>query len=310
MTYEYHTPVLIDAVLDYLQIHRAGIYVDGTLGGGGHTECILAAGSPQSRVIGFDRDGDALRHAKEHLKKYSDRVVFIHDNFASIRKRLQELSIDTVIGIVLDLGVSSHQIDETNRGFSFQQSHRLDMRMNREQKLDAWHVVNGYDQQLLADIFWRYGEERHSRRIAKALVEERKGQSIATTDQLAHVVRKVVGQRFLQKSLARIFQAIRIEVNDELESLRTGLDDSIGCLEAGGRIVVISYHSLEDRIVKECFKKESSGVVTSGSKFMPDRPVQPSIKILTKKPIVTGEEEVASNPRSRSAKLRAAEKII
>ena len=290
MTYEYHTPVLVDEVLQFLVTHSDGFYVDGTLGGGGHAEHILTKLTPQGKLIGFDMDNDAIEHASERLKKFSN-TMFLQDNFTNIKSRLASLGMNHISGLFLDLGVSSRQLDSQERGFSFRSDSRIDLRMNRSQVLDGWMVVNTYEQSQLADVIWKYGEERNSRRIAKKIIFARERQPLDTTQDLARVVESAVGKRWLTKTLARVFQAIRIEVNNELENLRTTLHNAIELLEQGGRIVVISYHSLEDRIVKQMFRSEQR------------------LAILTKKPIRATEAETAINPRARSAKLRAAERI-
>jgi 16S rRNA (cytosine1402-N4)-methyltransferase len=210
---------------------------------------------------------------------------------------------------LLDLGVSSYQIDEPSKGFSFQTDELLDMRMDRHQQVDAKHIVNKYDEQALVDILWMYGEEKHSRRIAKAIVQRRVEQPIETTGELATLIERTVGGRFLNKTLARVFQAVRIEVNNELENLRQALCDCVDVLNPGGRLVVISYHSLEDRLVKYAFRAASAQSIPSGNKIIPDTPLQPVLTMLTRKPVTASEEEKAVNPRSRSAKLRAAEKV-
>ena len=309
MSNEYHVPVLVDKVIHYLQPSREGIYVDGTLGGGGHTEAILMNSSAHNTVIGFDMDTDALAFAQMQLRRFHDRVRYVHDNVANVRTRLIESNVQHIQGLLLDLGVSSHQINVNERGFSFQTDGRIDMRMNRQQQLDGWRVVNAYEQSKLADVLWRYGEERNARKIARNIVDIRKKEPIDTTKQLARVVESVVGKRFLQKSLARVFQAIRIEVNGELENLQRVLRDSVDLLEQGGRVVVISYHSLEDRIVKQLFREESQTSVPAKTKLLPSQLKQPRLRILTKKPVVADRAEIAQNPRAESAKLRAAERI-
>ena len=309
MTYEYHTPVLVVEALHYLEATREGIYVDGTLGGGGHSESILNISSSSSRLIGFDVDKQALSFAKERLREFSQRVTYIHDDCSNMKQRLEEYSISAVDGVLLDLGISSYQIDTTGRGFSFQHEGRLDMRMNQEQRVDAATVINTYDEQRLAILFRKYGEERNSKRIARKIVEMRKQQPLETTQQLSSVVESVVGSYTLQKSLARIFQAIRIEVNNELEHLRQALHSALESLRIGGRLVIISYHSLEDRIVKEFFVQESLTRIRSTTKLLPDIPRQPRLTVLTRKPIRPTDDEISRNPRARSAKLRAAEKI-
>ncbi len=309
MTHDYHTPVLVNDVLNNLQAQREGIYVDGTLGGGGHAESILRVSSPNSKLVCFDVDEEAIRYSKLRLNHFGDRVLFVHDNYANIQKRLQENMVEFVDGILLDLGVSSFQIDTKVRGFSFQNESRIDMRMSKNQQSDGWTVVNTYSVEQLSRIFWDYGEEKYAKSIAKKIAAMREQHPLETTRQLSSIVETAVGRRFLQKSLARVFQAIRIEVNDELDSLRKGLQKAIECLKVGGRIVVISYHSLEDRIVKGCFLKESSSTIRSTNKLIPDTPCQPTLELLTKKPIVAGEDEINTNPRARSAKLRAAVKV-
>ncbi len=309
MVNEYHEPVLSGEVIRYLCTESDGIYVDCTLGGGGHTAQILQQGSLECKVIGIDRDTDALQVAHENLSEYGNRVKLVQGNFADVRQLLDELGIEQVQGLLLDLGVSSHQINEVSRGFSFQGNSRIDMRMSKNQALDGWTVVNQYEESQLSDIFWRYGEERFSRKIARRIVEQREHHSINTTEQLGRVVESVVGQRMLKKSLARIFQAIRIEVNDELENLEEMLGDAVELLVSGGRIVVISYHSLEDRIVKHFFKEQSQPV-TSKTKLVQQEILRdPQLRILTKKPVEATEEEIRHNSRARSAKLRAAERI-
>ena len=308
MAYDYHTPVLTDTVLSFLQPHTDGIYVDATMGGGGHTESLLRACAPSGRVIGFDADEEALKYAKERLNKFGDRVEFVHDNFSHMTAGLAQLQISGVDGIVFDLGVSSRQIDSPERGFGFREDQPLDMRMDRRQVADAGTVLNTYDERSLADIFWRFGEERNSRRIAREIVRARLKEPISSTAHLAGLVESSVGGKFLTKSLARVFQAIRIEVNQELDHLSRALVVSASLLKKGGRLVVLSYHSLEDRIVKEFIKEHSRTSVPSGHKYIADRPVMPDLIALTKKPVTASESELERNPRSRSAKLRAAEK--
>jgi len=306
---EYHTPVLVDAVLHYLQPTPGGIYVDGTLGGGSHSEQILMHSSPSSRVIGFDMDPDAIAFASRRLKQFGERVRFVRDNVANLRKRLSELSIARLDGLLLDLGISSHQIAAGGRGFSFQEPGRLDMRMDPANRIDAWGVINTYDEVRLSEILWNFGEERGSRRIARRIVEKRKQGPVDTTIDLAGIVKSAVGEKYLPQTLARVFQAIRIEVNGELENLKAALENSMEYVAPGGRIVVISYHSLEDRTVKEFFKEESKAFTKSGTKLLPDRPSEPRLRVLTKKPVVPSSAEIAANARSRSAKLRSAERL-
>ncbi len=304
----YHVPVLRDEALRFLQPKAEGIYVDGTVGGGGHASSIAEMLSPRGALIGFDRDAEALLAANDRLRHFRSTITLIHDSFASIPSQLRKLGIDAVDGVLLDLGVSSHQLDAQVRGFSFQAEGRLDMRMDQTQMLDAATVVNSYEAKTLADILRTFGEEPDARRIAKRIVESRKKQPILTTKDLADIVRAASGSRYLTKTLARVFQAIRIEVNAELEHLRKGLSGAIDVLRPGGRIVVLSYHSLEDRTVKNVFAVESRSSVPSGHKLIPDTPVRPRLELLTRKPLTASEKEIRQNPRARSAKLRAAER--
>ncbi|MEE9225574.1 MAG: 16S rRNA (cytosine(1402)-N(4))-methyltransferase RsmH [Bacteroidota bacterium] len=305
----FHTPVLADVVLSYLVTDLKGVYVDATVGGGGHAERILEKLEREGRVVALDRDGNAVTFAQERLSKYGDRVRIVRANFAEVGTIVERLGIDKTFGILLDLGVSSYQVDEEGRGFSFQRNEGIDMRMDQRQELSGWTVVNRYSQDLLADLLRQYGEEKHARRIAKSIVQRREERPLNSTRDLVDIVRSVVGGKHVQKSLARVFQAIRIEVNQELENLHKALHDMVDVLRVGGRIVVISYHSLEDRIVKEFFRAEAAASIPSGTKLIPDRPRQQLLRILTKRPIVPGRAEVMVNSRARSAKLRAAERI-
>lgn len=305
----YHTPVLREEVLAWLITSTDGIYVDATLGGGGHAESILQRLDPTGMLVGFDADPDAIQFAATRLSSFGGRVTLVHDNFRNISAALAQREINHISGIVFDLGVSSYQIDEPSRGFSFRGDDRLDMRMDPSQALDARAVINQYEEAELADIFWQYGEERASRSIARTIVRQRSGTTVETTGELVALIKSVVGERFLIKTLARIFQALRIEVNRELESLQDALGQAVSLLNPGARVVVISYHSLEDRIVKETFKRDAALVRPSGNKLVPDTELVPKLRILTKKPLEATIEENRLNPRSRSAKLRAAEKI-
>jgi len=309
-TYTYHTPVLTQEVLTYLLTAKNGFYVDGTLGGGGHTKAVLERLGRLGKVIGIDLDDDALAASREHLVQFGDRAIIVKDNFRNIKFVLSQHKVNSVQGVLLDLGVSSFQIDASEKGFSFRSDAQLDMRIDRHQQIDAKHVVNQYDEQSISDILWKYGEEKHSRRIARAMIHYRIQHPIETTGQLAAIIERTVGGQFLNKTLARVFQAVRIEVNNEMENLRHAIRDCIDVLNPGGRIVVLSYHSLEDRLIKEAFRTASARSISSGHKIIPDTPVQPVLNVLTRKPVTASEEEMAENSRSRSAKLRAAEKVI
>lgn len=301
--------MLLKEVVAHLVTTPTGIYVDGTVGGGGHAEKILERISPPGMLIGIDADADAIEEATKRLKRFQSLLQLVQNNTAHIADILRSMHISTIHGLLLDLGVSSFQLDDARKGFSFRGNERLDMRMDRRQALDAYTVVNSYSNDELANIIWKFGEERQSRRIAQAIVKKREVTPIETTGQLAALVESVVGGRFLLKTLARVFQAIRIEVNNELERLQNILNDSLKMIAAGGRIVVISYHSLEDRIVKKFFFEHAATSIPSGNKFQPDTPRIPELKIITKKPIEASSEEQRINPRSRSAKMRVAEKI-
>lgn len=309
MVQQYHTPVLVKEAVKYVFTKPNGIYVDGTLGSGGHAEHILKLLTRKGHLIGFDMDDEAITYSRRRLDPFANRTTLVHDNFVNMRFHLIQMGIQKIHGLLLDLGVSSHQIDDATRGFSFQNNSRLDMRMDRSKKLDAWTVVNTYEKERLAEIFLNYGEERHAKRIARAITEQRIKQAIETTGMLAQLIASTVKGTMVIKTLARIFQAIRIEVNRELENLERVLIDALDLLEPAGRIVVISYHSLEDRIVKRFFHDKAAKVTKSASKLLFDLPRLPKLRVITKKPVIASFQECKQNPRARSAKLRAAEKI-
>jgi 16S rRNA (cytosine1402-N4)-methyltransferase len=299
---------MLNETVEHLITTPDGIYVDGTLGGGGHAEKICERLTANGILIGIDADTDAIHEAGKRLQRFEKNVQLVNDNTAHIATILRSQNIPTIHGLLLDLGVSSYQLDEASKGFSFRGNERLDMRMDRRQSLDAHMVVNSYSEEELADVIFHYGEERLSRRIARRIVNQRGVAVIETTGELASIVESVVGGKFKMKSLARVFQAIRIEVNDELHRLRAILNDSLQFIATGGRIVVISYHSLEDRIVKTFFNDCAATFIPSGNKFQPDTPRVPEVTVLTKKPLEAAEEEQNNNPRSRSAKMRVAER--
>jgi 16S rRNA (cytosine1402-N4)-methyltransferase len=302
----YHTPVLLHEAIQLLVTDVNGVYVDGTVGGGGHAEAICGVLGNDGRLICFDADDDAIRFASERLEKFSPKVTFVHSNFSNLKSELTARTAASFNGLLLDLGVSSFQIDEPAKGFSFHSNEKIDMRMDRRQTLSGWDVVNTYEEKRLAGILWNFGEERNSRRIARHIVDAR---NIDSPGKLASIVESAVGKKFLVKTLARVFQAIRIEVNDELKSLANALADSVELLAPQGRIVVISYHSLEDRIVKSFFRHASLDRIPSGHKYVPDAQRIPKLRILTKSPLQASEQELERNPRARSAKMRVAEKI-
>lgn len=302
----YHLPVLCAEAVEFLLTEHSRIVVDGTTGGGGHAESICERLPSGGMLVCFDADADALAASQQRLARFGDRVRFVHANFRNLKAELQGLGIDTIDGLLLDLGVSSYQLDEGSRGFSFRADEPLDMRMDRRQAQSARDVVNTYSQERLAEVLWLYGEERTSRRIATRIIGSR---PLVTTGDLAAVVRSVVGPQHLVKSLARVFQALRIEVNRELENLSTVLADVMEVMADRGRIVVIAYHSLEDRIVKEFFRTEAAVSIPSGHKLVPDTPRTPRLRVLTRKPVEPGADELTRNGRARSARLRAAERI-
>lgn len=307
-----HKSVLLEECIENLKIKEDGIYVDGTLGGAGHSSVILKNLSENGKLIGIDRDKDALKVSTERLSKYNNFYP-VHSNHANIINVLKELNISGVDGILLDLGVSSYQLDEASRGFSYMQDAPLDMRMNREDTLSAYEVVNKYSEEKLASIFFEYGEERYSKSIARKIVEKRQEKNIETTLELVDIIKSAMPGKALnekQHPAKRVFQAIRIEVNEELTKLKQAVIDSIMSLNDGGRLAIITFHSLEDKIVKHAYD-EMQGKCTCPSSF----PVcvcnfKSYGKIVNKKPIISSDEELEENPRARSAKLRVFERII
>ncbi|KGG80561.1 16S rRNA methyltransferase [Caloranaerobacter azorensis H53214] len=306
-----HVSVLLNEVIEGLNIRENGIYVDGTIGGAGHSKEIVKR-LKNGRLIGIDQDMNAIRKAEEELKHYIDKVTLVHDNFSNISNILNRLNIDVIDGVLLDLGVSSHQLDVAERGFSYKKDAFLDMRMDRSSDFSAWDVVNKYSEDELAKIIREYGEERWASRIAKFIVEYRKNNAIDTTGQLVDIIKKAIPKGARKDGphpAKRTFQAIRIEVNNELGILKQTIEDIVKILNKGGRICIITFHSLEDRIVKETFKQLSLDCVCP-----PELPVcvcnkKRELKIITKKPILPSNEELSKNPRARSAKLRIAEKV-
>jgi len=307
----HHVSVLLQECIDGLDIKPDGIYVDGTLGGAGHSSQI-AARLTTGRLIGIDRDPVALKAAGERLAPYADRVTLVHSNFCEIAQVLADLGIDGVDGILLDLGVSSPQLDEVSRGFSYMGDAPLDMRMNGEDTLSAYDVVNTWPYEELRRILYAYGEERYAPQIAGAICRRRETAPIKTTLELVDIIRSAMPPAALrekQHPAKRSFQAIRIAVNDELGSVEKVMEDAIPCLKPGGRLAVITFHSLEDRIVKNGMAAASKGCTCP-----PNFPVcvcgkKPKVKLISRKPIVSAQEELDRNPRARSAKLRVCEKI-
>ena len=306
-----HKSILLKECIENLNIKKDGIYVDGTLGGGGHTHSILKTLDDTGLAIGIDRDEDAIKAATNRLKEFSNFKT-VHDNNSNILKILEKLNIDKIDGMLLDLGVSSYQLDEADRGFSYMHNAKLDMRMNREDKFSAYDVVNNYSEEKLISIFKEYGEERYSKNIAKKICEKRKEKNIETTFELVDIIKSAMPSKALnekQHPAKRVFQAIRIEVNEELTRLKKTIEDIVSVLNKKGRLVIITFHSLEDKIVKHTFE-ELEGRCTCPKDF----PVcvcnyKSYGKIITKKPIVSNDEELNENPRARSAKLRVFERI-
>ncbi len=307
-----HVSVLLRECIEALNIKPDGIYVDCTTGGGGHSLEIVKRLTAGGRLIAIDRDEDALRAAGERLGDYADRVTFVHSNYAMLQSVLADLGIPKADGVLADLGVSSYQLDTAERGFSYMQDAPLDMRMDREQPLSARDVVNTYSEEELRRILYDYGEEKFARNIAANIVKRRSERPIETTLELAELVKGSMPKAAREGGhhpAKRTFQAIRIEVNAELSSIPPALDAAVHALNPGGRVAVITFHSLEDRLVKQKFAALSSGC-TCPREF----PVcvcgkKPVVRVITKKPVTAGEDELEVNPRSRSAKLRVAEKI-
>ncbi len=306
-----HKSVLLSQCLEALHIRPDGIYLDGTLGGAGHSSRIAQC-LTTGRLIGVDRDEIALRAAGERLAPYIDRVTLVHANFQDLDRILQELNISAVDGILLDLGVSSPQLDDGQRGFSYMEDAPLDMRMDRSAGLTAYEVVNAWPREELRRILYAYGEERYAPQIAAAIDRRRAVAPIATTLELVDVIRSAMPPQALrekQHPAKRSFQAIRIAVNDELTAVERVMGDAISRLAPGGRLAVITFHSLEDRIVKNAMQEAAKGCTCP-----PEFPVcvcgrTPQVKLLTRKPVVAGQEELEENPRARSAKLRVCEKL-
>lgn len=290
-----HIPVLLDKVVSVLEPLEGKTVLDATLGGGGHAAAVLDRMGPAGKLIGIDQDADALAAAKERLVSFGERVSLFESNFSAIKEVLSMAGVPFVDGVIMDLGLSSLQLDEAERGFSFSLEGPLDMRMDRRKRLTAKELVNTLEESKLGGLLREYGEERFAKRIASAIVHSRSRKPISTTRELAEIVERSVPRKAWPRHIhpaTRTFQALRIVVNGELDNLREGLNQAVDALAPGGKLLVISYHSLEDRIVKHGFK------AIHGDRF----------RILTKKPLIAEEEEIARNPRSRSAKLRVLER--
>ena len=306
-----HVPVLFQETIDSLSVRPDGVYVDGTLGGGGHSEGICSLLGPDGILIGIDRDTDALEAAAERLKDVRCHTIFVHGNYTDIKDIIRREGISAIDGAVLDLGVSSFQLDEAERGFSYMHSAPLDMRMDRSASFSAYDVINGYSREDLTRIIREYGEEKWASRIASFIVQEREVRPVETTGQLVEIIKKAVpasARRQGPHPAKRTFQAVRIEVNDELGGLRTAVDQFIDVLAPGGMLCIITFHSLEDRIVKQRFQKgENPCVCPPGLPCVCGK--MPEIRRIPKKAVLPSAAEIAANPRARSAKLRVARKL-
>lgn len=307
-----HRSVLLEETIQGLQIKEDGIYVDGTLGGGGHTIEVCRRLGNKGSIVGIDQDQAAVTAASIRLKDFGEKVTIVRSNYCDMKSVLHRLQIDKVDGIILDLGVSSYQLDTAERGFSYREDAPLDMRMDTRQEKTARDIVNGYSEAELYRVIRDYGEEKFAKNIAKHIVERRDKASICTTGELTEIIRSSIPMKFQKKGghpAKRTFQAIRIELNRELEVLRETLDDMIDVLSPGGRLCIITFHSLEDRIVKNAFRENENPCICP-----PDFPVcvcgrKPRGKVITRKPILPSKEEMEENSRSKSAKLRIFEKV-
>jgi 16S rRNA (cytosine1402-N4)-methyltransferase len=308
----HHITVLKEEAVDGLNIRPDGIYVDCTLGGAGHSSLIASRLGEGGRLIAIDQDDIALAHAKEKLAAYKERITLVKSNFRNVKQVVTDLGLSGVDGVLFDLGVSSPQLDEGERGFSYNADAPLDMRMDRESPVTAYDVVNDWDEEELAKVIWEYGEEKFSRKIARQIVLHRQKEPIKTTGQLVELIKEAIpaaARRTGPHPAKRTFQAIRIAVNDELNAFQDAVTDAIRLLNPSGRVSVITFHSLEDRICKQTFAEFAKGCICPPSFPICTCGHQPTIRLITRKPIVPSEEELANNTRARSAKLRIAEKI-
>ncbi len=306
-----HVSVLLNECIENLNIKEDGVYVDCTMGGAGHSREIAKKLSSRGRLICFDQDINAINVAKERLAEFEDRVTIVHSNFENIKEEIEKLGIDGIDGVLADLGVSSHQLDEASRGFSYMNDAALDMRMDSRCKYSAWDVVNEYSEEDLHRIIKDYGEENWAKRIAKFIVEAREEKTIDSTYELVEIIKKAIPKKARidgPHPAKRTFQAIRIEVNNELGVISKMIDDAVSIMNPGGRICIITFHSLEDRIVKKEYKYLSLSCICPAELPFCQCDKESQLKIITRKPILPSKEEIEYNPRSRSAKLRVAEK--
>lgn len=305
-----HYSVLLKESVDALEVKSCGVYVDGTMGGGGHSYEILSRGA--GKLIGIDQDKDAIAASVKRLEPFGQRLVPVNRNFSEIKDILADLGINRIDGAVLDLGVSSYQLDNAERGFSYMNDAPLDMRMNRDAELSAYDVINEYSREELTRIFYEYGEEKWSGRIAQFIVEERKRKNIETTGELAGIIKAAIPKKARLDGghpAKRVFQAVRIEVNGELKILERAVRDFADVLNPGGTLSIITFHSLEDRIVKKTFAQLAQGCICPKSFPVCVCGNKPKLKVITRKPLLPSERELSENSRSKSAKLRIAKKL-
>lgn len=308
----HHVSVLLNECIENLNIKPDGVYVDCTMGGAGHSKEIVKRLSKDGLFIGFDQDKNAIETAKERLKDYSDRVKFIHSNFENLKEELAKIGVYKIDGVLADLGVSSHQLDEAYRGFSYINDAPLDMRMDIRKNFSAYDVINAYSEEELARIIKEYGEDNWSKRIAKFIVEKRNEKEIKTTGELVDIIKSAIPKKARidgPHPAKRTFQAIRIEVNNELGVINKMINDAVSVMNEGGRICIITFHSLEDRIVKNEFKYLASDCICPPHFLMCQCDKESLVKVITRKPILPSNEEIEINHRSRSAKLRVCERI-
>jgi len=307
-----HIPILKDEIIELLNINPDGIYVDCTVGGAGHSCCVCEKLSEQGKIICFDKDIEALNVSEKRLEKYKCQKFFIHSDFHNYKTVLKELNVSGVDGVLIDLGVSSYQLDNSERGFSYMHNGKLDMRMDTNSKLSAYEVVNNYSSQNLTKILFDYGEEPFTKNIVRNIIKQRQIKPLQTTNELVEVINSSVPAkiRIDKSSVKRVFQAIRIEVNGELDGLKETLFDIINSLNKNGRFAVLTFHSLEDRIVKNVFKTESMGCLCDKRLPICVCGHKESVKLINKKPIIATENEIKENSRSKSAKLRVVEKLF
>lgn len=305
-----HIPVLLQEVVQLLQPQPGHLFIDGTVGAGGHAAAILEATAPNGRLLAFDKDAEAITFARQRLAIFGDRVTFIQASYAEMGQIAPTHTFHAVNGILLDLGLSSRQLDDSQRGFSFMRTGPLDMRFDTTQGETAADLINNLTADELADLFWQYGEERHSRRLARAIVSQRQTDGpFTTTTQLADFIAgQTRGQQRIHPA-TRIFQALRIAVNDELATVEQGVKTAVSLLKPGGRIAVISFHSLEDRFVKQYFRQQSQSCICPPRQPICTCAAQATLQLVTRKVVMASDAEIEANPRSRSARLRVAEKI-